>query len=256
MSRLLVLIPTYNEIDNVKAILSRVKVSVPAAGILFIDDNSPDGTGLVLDDLGLTDSSVHVLHRAGKLGIGSAHLDGIAWAYDAGVDTLVTLDADCTHSPEELSVFFDAIQSAAVVVGSRFLKPEGIKQWPIHRRGITRLGHALTRTFLRMPYDATGAFRVYDLQVIPREVFALVRSTDYSFFYESLKILDMAGCTIAQVPVVLASRFGGNSKMKLRDIVHGVLFLLTLSARTMWSGSALRSDVRSLVNGADELRHK
>lgn len=256
MSRLLVLIPTYNEIDNVKAILSRVKVSVPAAEILFVDDNSPDGTGRLLDDLGLTDPSVHVLHRAGKLGVGSAHLDGIAWAYDAGVDTLITLDADCTHSPEELSGFLDAVQSAAVVIGSRFLEPEGIKQWPIHRRAITRLGHALTSTFLRIPYDATGAFRAYNLQAIPRGTFMLVRSTDYSFFYESLKILDMAGCTIAQVPVVLASRFTGNSKMKLRDVVRGVLFLFVLSARTVWSGSVLRSNVRSFAHEANELRHK
>lgn len=256
MSKLLVLIPTYNEIANVKVILSRVKGSVPAAEILFVDDNSPDGTGQLLDDLELTDPSIHVLHRAGKLGVGSAHLDGIAWAYDAGVDVLITLDADCTHSPEELSVFFDAVQSAAVVVGSRFVGSEGIKQWPIHRRAITRLGHALTSTFLRIPYDATGAYRVYDLQVIPRGVFALVRSADYSFFYESLKILDMAGCTIAQVPVVLASRFGGNSKMRLRDAVRGVLFLFVLSTRTIWPGSVLRSDVRSFVSAVDELRHQ
>lgn len=256
MSKLLVFISTYNEIDNVNIILSRLKASVPTAEILFVDDNSPDGTGRLLDDFALADPSVHVLHRASKLGIGSAQLDGIAWAYAHDVDTLVTLDADCTHSPEELSVFLDAIQSAAVVVGSRFLGRDGVKQWPIHRRVITRAGHALTRVFLRMPYDATGAFRVYNLRVIPRKIFSLVHSADYSFFYESLKILDMAGCSISQVPVVLARRFGGHSKMRVRDVTHGVRFLILLGTRAMWPGSELRSDIRSITHEVDALRHK
>lgn len=249
------LIPTYNEIDNVKPILSRVQVAIPTAEILFVDDNSPDGTGLLLDELASVNSSLHVVHRKGKLGVGSAHLDGIAWAYAAGVDLLITLDADCTHSPEEIIVFLDAVKSTAVVVGSRFLEKAGIRQWPFHRRAITRLSHVLTSTFLQIPFDSTGAYRVYNLRVIPRRVFSLVRSTDYSFFYESLKILDMVGCTITQVPIVLAPRFGGNSKMRLGDILRGVLFLFVFSARISWSRSVLRLDIQAVIDDSDWLRH-
>jgi len=250
MSKMLVLIVTYNEIENVKTILSRVKVSLPDADILFVDDNSPDGTGKLLEEFASVDFSVHVMHRAGKLGVGSAHLDGIAWAYDNNVDVLITLDADCTHSPEEFSIFIDAVQSAAIVVGSRFLVREGIKQWPFHRRVLTRLGHVLTRMFLRIPYDATGAYRAYNLRLIPREVFALVKSKDYSFFYESLKLIAMTGCPITQVPVVLAPRQGGNSKMRPHDVRRGFTYLVSLGARTLLPIGDLHDQTKKIAQKA------
>ena len=115
------MIPTYNESENVRIIYGRVRAALPEAEILFVDDNSPDGTGKILDELASTDPTVQVLHREGKLGIGSAHLAGIEWAYQHGTRVLVTMDADCTHSPEEVSLFIDASEKAAVVVGSRFI---------------------------------------------------------------------------------------------------------------------------------------
>ena len=134
MPKTLVMIPTYNESQNVKIIYERVRATLPNTEILFVDDNSPDGTGSILDQLASSDMLVHVLHRSGKLGIGSAHLAGIEWAYENNVHTLVTMDADCTHSPEEVSTFIDASTTATVVVGSRFIGSGGIREWPLHRQ--------------------------------------------------------------------------------------------------------------------------
>ena len=234
------MIPTYNESDNVRVMYTRVRAALPDAEILFVDDNSPDGTGTILDQLAATDALVNVLHREGKLGIGSAHLAGIDWAYGNGTQVLVTMDADCTHSPEEVSLFIAAADNAAVVVGSRFIGQGGVNQWPFHRRLITKGGHFLTQLVLGMRYDATGAYRVYRLDSVPRRLFSLIRSRDYSFFYESLKLVDLARLPIEQVPVVLAPRFEGNSKMRPRDMVRGFTYLFQLGFRSRIPFSSLR----------------
>ena len=245
MSSILVMIPTYNESENVRIIYGRVRAALPKAEILFVDDNSPDGTGKILDELASTDPTVQVLHREGKLGIGSAHLAGIEWAYQHGTRVLVTMDADCTHSPEEVSLFIDASEKAAVVVGSRFIGEGGINQWPLHRRMITKGGHFLTQLVLGMRYDATGAYRVYRLDKIPQGIFGLVRSRDYSFFYESLKVIDLAKLPISQVPVVLAPRFEGNSKMRPSDMVRGFTYLFQLGIRSRLPLSSLRRSAKN-----------
>ena len=245
MSSTLVMIPTYNESENVRVIHGRVRAVLPEVEILFVDDNSPDGTGVILDQLASADKTVHVLHREGKLGIGSAHLAGIEWAYRHGTTVLVTMDADCTHSPEEVSLFIDAAQHAAVVVGSRFIGKGGISQWPLHRRMITKGGHLLTQAVLGMRYDATGAYRVYRLDKIPQGIFGLVRSRDYSFFYESLKVVDLAKLPIAQVPVVLAPRFEGNSKMRPNDMARGFTYLFQLGMRSRLPLSSLRRSAKN-----------
>ena len=239
------MIPTYNESDNVRVMYTRVRAALPDAEILFVDDNSPDGTGTILDQLVTTDALVHVLHREGKLGIGSAHLAGIDWAYNHGTQVLVTMDADCTHSPEEVSLFIAAADNAAVVVGSRFIGQGGVNQWPFHRRLITKGGHFLTQLVLGMRYDATGAYRVYRLDRVPRRLFSLIRSRDYSFFYESLKLVDLARLPIEQVPVVLAPRFEGNSKMRPRDMVRGFTYLFQLGFRSRVPFSSLRRSVNN-----------
>ena len=150
MPKTLVMIPTYNESQNVKIMYERVRAALPHTEILFVDDNSPDGTGSILDQLANLDTLVHVLHRSGKLGIGSAHLAGIEWAYENNVHTLVTMDADCTHSPEEVLTFIDASTTSTVVVGSRFIGGVGIKEWPFHRQMITRTSHLMTQLILGM----------------------------------------------------------------------------------------------------------
>src|SRR5205814_5766004 len=126
------------------------------------------------DELARTNSRLHVIHRIGRLGVGSAHVTGINWAYEHGYETLITMDCDFTHSPDDIPRMLGA--AADVVIASRYLQPNSLPGWNLLRRLLTNVGHLLTRTFLGMTYDATGALRVYDLRRIPRAAFGLVRA--------------------------------------------------------------------------------
>jgi len=211
--RTLLLIPTYNERENVESMASQILSQGLDADLLFLDDSSPDGTGRILDALASRDPRVRVLHRPGKLGVGSAHVHGIQWAYDHGYEALITMDCDFTHSPADLGRMVAASSQYDVTVGSRYLRPGSLPGWNLLRRFLTNFGHFLTRHLLKMDYDATGAFRIYRLSRIPREVFSLVTSMGYAFFFESLFVLHRNGCTIGQVPIVLPARTYGHSKM-------------------------------------------
>lgn len=235
----LVMIPTYNEIDNVELIISRIRALDLDTDILFVDDNSPDGTGKLLNNLSQQDKRIHVLQRPGKMGVGSAHLDGIAWAYDRGVETLITMDSDQSHSPEDIFSFLEKADDADVVVGSRFMAADSLVGWSPYRKLMTHTGHFLTRILLRTPFDATGAFRVYKLGRIPRAVFAMVESPGYSFFYESLHRLHLNAVRVAQVPITLPVRTYGHSKMRFSDVVNGVVFLFMLALRTRTARASL-----------------
>jgi dolichol-phosphate mannosyltransferase len=198
------------------------------ADLLFVDDGSPDGTGEVLDELAARHRRVRVIHRAGKSGIGSAHLDGISLAYAEGYRRLVTLDCDFTHSPSLIPVFLERGLSADVVVGSRYLTKNSLPGWSLVRKLLTSLGHVLTRILLGISQDATGAFRAYDLDKIPRELFDLVRSRGYGFFFESLLILLRNGHSIAEVPIALPARSAGHSKMTFQEIERSLRTLAVL----------------------------
>lgn len=228
----LILVPTYNERENVENITRRIRATIPEAQLLFIDDNSPDGTGTILDHLANQDENVTVIHRQRKLGVGSAHLDGLSYAYNQKVSIVVSLDSDLTHSPENIHELIKALEHADVVTASRFHRDGGLEDWSFTRKALTHFGHLLTQVFLGLPYDASSAFRAYRLTSIPRGCFDLVRTSGYSFFYESLKILSMNGIVIADVPIVLPARTYGHSKMKPKDVRQSVLFLLRLSLET------------------------
>ena len=198
------------------------------ADMLFVDDNSLDGTGAILDELANSVAQIQVIHRPGKLGIGSAHLDGIMWAYSHGYTHLVTMDCDFTHSPENIRDLMDYSDEYDVIVGSRYILDGSLDGWNIWRKFLTRMGHILTTTLLRMPYDATGAFRLYRLDHIPKDVFELVASKGYSFFFESLTILNINKYKIKEIPIVLPPRTYGDSKLKFNDMVHWLFFMLAM----------------------------
>src|SRR3989454_245996 len=201
---LLIFVPTYNENRNVERLCAELRALPLDADILFIDDGSPDGTGATLDRLARQHPRVSVIHREGKLGIGSAHRAGIAYAYEKGYDLLITLDADFSHSPADLPRLLAAhARDVDVVVASRYLGPDSLPGWSPHRLFLTRFGHFLTRVLLRMPYDASGALRLYDLRRIPRELFELVTARAYAFFFESLFILCRNGARIREIRRVI-----------------------------------------------------
>lgn len=224
------MVPTYNEQDNAPRMVEAIHSLGLDADLLFIDDGSPDGTGRILESLRASHPRLAVRHRAGKNGIGSAHLEGIAYAYDNGYLRLVTLDCDFSHNPEDIPRFLHESESADVVVGSRWTTKNSLSEWNLYRRMMTGVGHVLTRVILGLPYDATGAFRAYRLDRIPREVFSLVRGMSYSFFFESLFILHRNGVSIREIPIVLPARTYGHSKMTLRTAAQSVRLMLGLAS--------------------------
>ncbi|MFI1913838.1 glycosyltransferase [Nocardia sp. NPDC020380] len=227
----LILVPTYNERNNVGPLLTGIFEQGLDFDVLFIDDNSPDGTGEVLDELAKQyEPHVHVLHRPGKLGIGSAHRDGIRWAYAHHYPALITMDSDFAHPPAYLPALLAAGQGHDVVIGSRYLERDSLTAWSLFRTVLARAGHFLTVTMLRMPFDATVAFRYYRLDTMPPGVFDLVRSSSYSFFFESLFVLNLNGFAIDQIPIHPLSRTSGTSKMASRDVATSIGFLLLLCA--------------------------
>ena len=222
----LVVVPTYNERENAPALCRGLLDLNLKFDILFVDDNSPDGTGRVIDELCAKHPNVKVLHRPGKQGIGSAHLAGIDWAYDHGYDILITMDCDFTHPPEYVLRSLNELEpDGAVVVGSRYILPNSLPGWAANRRFLTRTGHIVTQLLLGIPYDATGALRLYRLDKIPRQVFHLTHSKGYSFFFESLFVLYKNGCKIQEFPIELPARTYGDSKMSWAEVFRSVKLL-------------------------------
>lgn len=224
----LIFIPTFNERDNVRPMCEQILALGLDADLVFLDDASPDGTGEELDRLAAERPRLRIVHREGKSGIGSAHLHGINLAYGQGYQRLVTLDCDFTHSPDLIPAFLERANSADVVVGSRYLGEDSLPGWTIVRKGLTTLGHVLTKNLLGISQDATGAFRAYNLEILPRAAFDLVRSKGYAFFFESMLIFERNGIAIAEIPIKLPARTAGHSKMSFGEIRRSVSTLLDL----------------------------
>jgi dolichol-phosphate mannosyltransferase len=214
VGRVLVVIPTYDEAENLPVIVDRVHRAVPVVDILVADDNSPDGTGEVADRLAATDGRIHVLHRPGKQGLGAAYVAGFEWARAHGYDAVVEMDADGSHAPEELPRLLDAAREADVVIGSRWVPGGRVVNWPWHRQLLSRGGNLYTRWALGMPMsDATGGYRVYRVPALDRLDLATVTSQGYSFQVELSWRAHQAGLRTAEVPITFAERQRGASKM-------------------------------------------
>lgn len=234
--RLLVVVPTYNERDNVEGLCHELQALELPLDMLFVDDNSSDGTGQALDSLAARSSIVKVLHRPGKMGIGSAHRDGIRWAYEHGYLRLVTMDCDFTHHPRHIPELLAKAEAGAdVVVGSRYLKENSLEGWNPYRKALTRAGHLATRLLLGMGYDATNAYRCYRLDSIPRHLFDLVVSQGYSFFFESLYVLHRNRYRIEEIPIALPNRTYGHSKMDSREIRRSLRLLFVTYFKTLFN---------------------
>ncbi|MEE2932967.1 MAG: glycosyltransferase [Pseudomonadota bacterium] len=228
-NRILIFLPTYNEAGHVKEMRDRIKATRVPADIMFLDDNSTDGTGDIIDCFAEEDVTISAVHRPAKSGIGGAHLEGIRRAYDMGYDTLVTMDTDLVHKPEDIPTFLDASNASDIVIGTRFELKNSLAEWNFFRKVLTHLGHLMTRLLLRHNFDATGAFRVYRLDRIDRRVFDLVKASDYEFFFTSLTILHLNSYTITEVPIELPGRVYGHSKMEIRHMIKSVLLMFKLS---------------------------
>jgi dolichol-phosphate mannosyltransferase len=230
-NEILIFLPTYNEAGHVPIILERIQATGVKADVVFLDDNSTDGTRDIIDGFAAKFDNVFAIHRTGKLGIGSAHLDGIRYAYDKGYQILVTMDSDLVHKPEDIPAFLEASDKADVVIGTRFEMKNSLAEWNLFRKTLTHLGHMLTRLLLRHDFDSTGGFRAYRLDKIRREAFDLVKARDYEFFYTSLTILHLNGHPIAEIPIELPGRAYGHSKMQLTHMAKSVLLMVKLGIK-------------------------
>jgi dolichol-phosphate mannosyltransferase len=224
----LVVIPTYNEIENLEHIVERLQGSVPEAHVLVVDDASPDGTGELADKLAAEDSHIHVLHRDRKAGLGAAYIAGFRWALAEGYDVLVEMDADGSHQPEELPVLLDALAGADLVLGSRWVPGGTVRNWPKSRALLSRGGNTYARLMLGIRLkDATGGYRAYRASTLSAIDLDQVESQGYCFQIDLAIRAIRAGLRVVEVPITFVERVHGTSKMS-RAIVVEALWRVTV----------------------------
>jgi len=240
--RVLVIIPTYDERDNLPLIVERVRAAVPAAHILVADDNSPDGTGAVADDLAGRDDHVHVLHRAGKEGLGAAYIAGFHWGIERGFDVLVEMDADGSHQPEQLPRLLTALAGADLVLGSRWVPGGTVVNWPLSRKILSRGGNLWTRLALGVPLqDATGGYRAFRRQTLQGLGLSDIVSAGYCFQVDLAWRALKAGFRVVEVPITFVEREHGVSKMSRRIVIEALLLT------TLWGIRHRAEQLRTLV---------
>ena len=226
--RPLVFIPTYNEAGNVVKLYNDLKNIGIKIDILFLDDDSPDGTGKILEELSQKDANLFIIHRKKKLGIGSAHKDGIRWAYSRNYKILITMDSDYSHSPDDIEEFLKIAEKNDLIVGTRFIKKDGMGELSLVRRFLSLSAHFMTKYLLKVPYDCTNGFRLYSLDKIPQSLFDEVKSHSYSFFFESLFIIHNRKLKIEEIAIKLGGRVYGDSNMSINDALLSIKMLLKL----------------------------
>jgi dolichol-phosphate mannosyltransferase len=214
VERVVMVVPTYNEVDNLADVVARVRRCTPHVDILVVDDSSPDGTGDLAVRLAADDAQVRVLHRPVKQGLGAAYVAGFRAALEAGYDVIGEMDADGSHQPEQLPRLLAALTEADLVIGSRWVPGGSVVNWPWHRRALSRGGNLYTRLLLGMPVrDATAGFRLYRRETLETVDVDRVQSLGYVFQVELVYRTLHAGLRVVEVPIEFVERIRGDSKM-------------------------------------------
>ena len=225
---LLIALATYNEIETLPSLVAEIRKQAPQADVLVVDDNSPDGTGRLADELAAEDDHLHVMHRLGKEGLGAAYLAGFAWALQEGYDVVVEMDADGSHQPEQLPRLLDALRNADLVLGSRWVPGGRTENWPKSRQFISRGGTAYTRLMLGVPiHDATGGYRAFRADTLRKLDLHEVASQGYCFQIDLAWRAVQRGLRVREVPITFVERTSGQSKMS-RKIVAEALWRVTV----------------------------
>lgn len=230
--RTLISLATYNEKDNLPKLIDEIHATVPHADVLVIDDNSPDGTGQAADERAAADPRVKVMHRAGKLGLGTAILAGMRYAVEHDYDLLVNMDADFSHHPRYLPALLAGMDAQDVMVGSRYIPGGGTANWPWTRKMMSWGVGTLVRGLLRVPArDTSGAYRCYRVSKLRDIDFNEVVSRGYSFQQEMLWRCHMVGCRIAETPIFFENRRAGASKVNMHEAVRSLGVIVWLGLR-------------------------
>ncbi len=226
----IVVLPTYEEAQNLPGISAAILVALPGAQLLVVDDSSPDGTGDVADALAAQDERVSVLHRAAKEGLGKAYVAGFRVALDRGATRIVQMDADWSHSPDYLPALMSALDDGAdLVIGSRYARGGGVRDWGLARRLVSRGGSVFARLLLRLePHDLTGGLKAWRREALEAIEWGRVHSGGYVFQIETTYLATRAGARVAEVPIVFKDREVGMSKMSRNIIVEALVVVLQL----------------------------
>jgi dolichol-phosphate mannosyltransferase len=223
----LIIIPTYNEAENLSPLLQAIFSYAPLTDVLIVDDHSPDGTGELADSLQKADVRVHVLHRTGKLGLGTAYLTGFKFALAQGYDAAFEMDADFSHDPRYLPDFLRAIEDADVVIGSRYIVGGDTPNWSVLRRLISGTGNIFARLMLGIPvHDCTSGFRCYRRRVLEKIDLDAVQSGGYAFQVELTYHVMMQGFQMVETPIVFKDRRCGKSKMSHAIVLEALTYVL------------------------------
>jgi dolichol-phosphate mannosyltransferase len=228
-SKTLVCIPTYNERENIERIVPAVLEQVPAANVLVIDDNSPDGTGELADRLASNDERVHVLHRQRKQGLGKAYIAGFKWGMDRNFTHVIEFDADFSHNPKYLPEMLDRLGGADVVIGSRRVPGGGVENWSLLRKIISSCGSIYARTVLGIPvYDLTGGFNGFHTSALKTIDFESIAASGYMFQIEIKYRAVKKGLKVVEMPIVFPDRVHGTSKMSGRIFGEALIAVIKL----------------------------
>ena len=220
MSKISIVVPTYNEVENLPILIDTLfNLNIPDLHILIVDDNSPDGTGDIAEEIKTKKpDNISVIHREGKLGLGTAYITGFKYCLANGADQIVQMDADFSHNPKKVTVLLDQLKVTDMVLGSRYVSGGGLDEnWAFWRKGLSSFGNFYARSILGMPIrDVTGGFRAWRRETLSGIPLNRVKSQGYAFQVEMAYITHLSGYTISEVPIYFADRSRGDSKMSLK----------------------------------------
>lgn len=230
--RLLIIIPTYNEVHNIKKLIMKIRKFFPECGLLIVDDNSPDGTASNVKNMQKQDKNIHLLQRDGKLGLASARTTGLKWGLDKGYEYLCEMDADFSHNPRYLKKFIGKIKEYDFVVGSRYIQGGGVLNWPFRRKILSKIGNFFSRLILSTPiHDFTGGFNMWRKRVLESMNLDAIQSEGFSFHIELKYKAYKKGFSFKEVPITFEERVRDVSKMSRKIILEAFWRVLLFRLR-------------------------
>jgi len=228
--RSLIIVPTYNEAENLELLISAIQALNAGLEILVVDDNSPDGTGEIADRLCQELPGIHVLQRAGKMGLGTAYVEGFEWAIEQNYDCVFEMDCDFSHDPKYLPTFLTEIASADLVIGSRYIKGGGTPNWGILRKLISWGGNAFARMMLGIKvHDCTGGFRCYRREILEKVPWNEIRLQGYGFQIGAAYYVERLGGKISEFPIIFKDRRVGQSKMSFKIVIEAFTYVIRMA---------------------------
>lgn len=232
--KIIIIIPTYNEIENIEVLLGVLRNKYPNYDVLIVDDNSPDGTWEYVQKKSESDSKIHLIKRAGKLGLGTAYVEGFKYAIENGFDAVVQMDADFSHDPEKIEVLVKELDNYDLVIGSRYIQGVNVVNWPMSRLLLSYFANIYTKIITGLPInDATGGFKAIRIEVLKAINLGSIRSNGYAFQIEINFKAWKKGFKLKEVPIVFVDRVEGSSKMSKAIVREAVLMVWKLRFRSI-----------------------